>query len=461
MPGQNGFQLTRAITRDPRFSDVPVIMCTSKNQETDKVWGMRQGARDYIVKPVDADELVGKITRLRLTAPDRTRHGQQAKHCANSRAGWPSACRRRAPSRAAVLAGGRVRRRAASCSRCARPARSSPSAPLLPVPHTPAAGSSAWPTCAATCTASSTWRGFLGAAASRRRREAARDRRGWSASTRRSDVNCALLVDRLAGLRSADQLTRRAGRRRHGRRPAFAGARWRDADGRVWQELNLVGAGRRRAVPGDRRAEPAGAPAHDDQPKRVDMSFLDKIKSWRRAMRAPTRAAYDSQFDDVVDRVPRGAGSRCRSRRAPSQTRGAATTRPCSYEAARFVDHLRGGAVGDGRLQRDAPAGRRPAASRRAARPAADRPPAPAQQQQRILLGLVGARPARPDRWLTVLALSSAARSESAQVGATGQALMQSQRLAKSVSQALVGSPQAFPEVQGERRGADAATCAA
>ncbi|HEY0819332.1 MAG TPA: response regulator [Rhizobacter sp.] len=61
MPGQNGFQLTRAITRDPRFTDVPVIMCTSKNQETDKVWGMRQGARDYIVKPVDADELVAKI----------------------------------------------------------------------------------------------------------------------------------------------------------------------------------------------------------------------------------------------------------------------------------------------------------------------------------------------------------------------------------------------------------------
>jgi twitching motility two-component system response regulator PilH len=61
MPGQNGFQLTRAITRDPRFADVPVIMCTSKGLETDKVWGMRQGARDYVVKPVDADELIGKI----------------------------------------------------------------------------------------------------------------------------------------------------------------------------------------------------------------------------------------------------------------------------------------------------------------------------------------------------------------------------------------------------------------
>ncbi len=61
MPGQNGFQLTRSITRDPRFADVPVIMCTSKNQETDRVWGLRQGARDYIVKPVNGDELLAKI----------------------------------------------------------------------------------------------------------------------------------------------------------------------------------------------------------------------------------------------------------------------------------------------------------------------------------------------------------------------------------------------------------------
>src|SRR4051812_43056262 len=61
MPGLNGFQLTRSITRDPRFAKVPVIMCTSKGQETDKVWGLRQGARDYIVKPVDPTELVTKI----------------------------------------------------------------------------------------------------------------------------------------------------------------------------------------------------------------------------------------------------------------------------------------------------------------------------------------------------------------------------------------------------------------
>jgi twitching motility two-component system response regulator PilH len=64
MPGQNGFQLTRAITRDPLYLDIPIIMCTSKNQETDRVWGLRQGARDYITKPVNADELISKINAL-------------------------------------------------------------------------------------------------------------------------------------------------------------------------------------------------------------------------------------------------------------------------------------------------------------------------------------------------------------------------------------------------------------
>ena len=64
MPGQNGFQLTRAITRDPLYADVPIILCTSKNQETDRVWGMRQGARGYITKPVNAVELQAKIDAL-------------------------------------------------------------------------------------------------------------------------------------------------------------------------------------------------------------------------------------------------------------------------------------------------------------------------------------------------------------------------------------------------------------
>ena len=64
MPGQNGFQLTRAINRTPEYADIPIIICTSKNLETDRVWGMRQGAKDYITKPVDSTELFTKIKAL-------------------------------------------------------------------------------------------------------------------------------------------------------------------------------------------------------------------------------------------------------------------------------------------------------------------------------------------------------------------------------------------------------------
>ena len=61
MPNLNGFQATRAISKEATTAQIPVVLVTTKDQETDKVWGMRQGARDYIVKPVDADELVSKI----------------------------------------------------------------------------------------------------------------------------------------------------------------------------------------------------------------------------------------------------------------------------------------------------------------------------------------------------------------------------------------------------------------
>jgi len=64
MPGANGFQVTRAIARDPELADVPVIICSSKNQETDRIWGMRQGARDYLVKPVDPEQLLARIASL-------------------------------------------------------------------------------------------------------------------------------------------------------------------------------------------------------------------------------------------------------------------------------------------------------------------------------------------------------------------------------------------------------------
>jgi twitching motility two-component system response regulator PilH len=61
MPGKNGFQLARSITRDPLYAGVPIIMCSSKDQETDRMWGLRQGAKDYITKPFNSDELVARI----------------------------------------------------------------------------------------------------------------------------------------------------------------------------------------------------------------------------------------------------------------------------------------------------------------------------------------------------------------------------------------------------------------
>lgn len=64
MPGQNGFQLTRQLSKDPATQAVPIIICTSKNQQTDRIWALRQGARDFLNKPVKADELLEKIAAL-------------------------------------------------------------------------------------------------------------------------------------------------------------------------------------------------------------------------------------------------------------------------------------------------------------------------------------------------------------------------------------------------------------
>jgi len=64
MPGLNGFQATRMLSRDPATQAIPVIMCTTKNQDTDRVWGLRQGAIDYLVKPIVAEELLTKIKAL-------------------------------------------------------------------------------------------------------------------------------------------------------------------------------------------------------------------------------------------------------------------------------------------------------------------------------------------------------------------------------------------------------------
>jgi twitching motility two-component system response regulator PilH len=64
MPGMNGFQATKQLSLNENLNKIPVIMCTSKNQAVDKVWGMRQGAKDYIIKPVDKNELIEKIKVL-------------------------------------------------------------------------------------------------------------------------------------------------------------------------------------------------------------------------------------------------------------------------------------------------------------------------------------------------------------------------------------------------------------
>lgn len=64
MPGMSGFETTRAITKNPETSKIPVIICTTKGQETDKAWGLRQGAKDYIVKPVTEKVLMDKIKAL-------------------------------------------------------------------------------------------------------------------------------------------------------------------------------------------------------------------------------------------------------------------------------------------------------------------------------------------------------------------------------------------------------------
>jgi twitching motility two-component system response regulator PilH len=64
MPNLNGFQATRKLSKDPQTSHIPIIIVSSKNQETDKMWGLRQGAKGYLGKPVDETELMTQIHEL-------------------------------------------------------------------------------------------------------------------------------------------------------------------------------------------------------------------------------------------------------------------------------------------------------------------------------------------------------------------------------------------------------------
>lgn len=61
MPGVNGFQATRKLSKDPATATIPIVIISTKDQDTDRIWGMRQGARDYISKPVTEQELLEKV----------------------------------------------------------------------------------------------------------------------------------------------------------------------------------------------------------------------------------------------------------------------------------------------------------------------------------------------------------------------------------------------------------------
>jgi twitching motility two-component system response regulator PilH len=64
MPGANGFQATRELARDPDTAAIPVVVCSTKSQGVDRLWALRQGARDYLIKPVDPDALLACVASL-------------------------------------------------------------------------------------------------------------------------------------------------------------------------------------------------------------------------------------------------------------------------------------------------------------------------------------------------------------------------------------------------------------
>jgi twitching motility two-component system response regulator PilH len=64
MPGVNGFQATRTLSKDPATAAIPIIVVSAKNQETDRVWALRQGAKEYLVKPVKESDLIAKVRQV-------------------------------------------------------------------------------------------------------------------------------------------------------------------------------------------------------------------------------------------------------------------------------------------------------------------------------------------------------------------------------------------------------------
>jgi twitching motility protein PilI len=359
--GPERLQLTRSITRDPRFVDVPVIMCTSKNQETDKVWGMRQGARDYIVKPVDADELVSKIRRSTDAAraaqprPGHTERWPTRKHCVNSRVASPSGCRRRARRIAASRGSRSSAARAASCFPLKEAGEIFPLSPIVPVP-----ASHAWFLGVANLRGHLhgvvDLAGFLGVKGSEPLREQSR----LVAFNAALDINCALLVDRCRAC-AASETDRRAddgsGRAR------FAGARYATHGARLaGAEPGRAGGDER--FPEHRRLRRRRCAGPSTRDERGTMSFLNKIKGWGEGRRRRCRRRDDAPFDDAYA-----------SRRAPSR-RAAADAAPLDVPTLQQT-HGGDSRSSPRRAVRDAPTSPRPASRSdgRAARqrPAADR----------------------------------------------------------------------------------------
>ena len=64
MPNLNGVQATRSISREPTTKHIPIVLVTTKDQDTDRVWGMRQGAKAYITKPFSETELADMIQQM-------------------------------------------------------------------------------------------------------------------------------------------------------------------------------------------------------------------------------------------------------------------------------------------------------------------------------------------------------------------------------------------------------------
>lgn len=64
MPGMSGFELCRSLKKHPVTEKVPIIICTSKNQEIDRLWGMKQGADAYLTKPFTREQLVRTVKAI-------------------------------------------------------------------------------------------------------------------------------------------------------------------------------------------------------------------------------------------------------------------------------------------------------------------------------------------------------------------------------------------------------------